>query len=399
MAGLARGFQTGFGLADSVARQDEDRRRYEQQQARLDAQTAEESRRYGLQQERLDRQEGRQIALHDLQVDQLQFDKSRRGILAKQQDEAFKTSQDVAQLNMDNVKLQMKELRKEMQMKDIGDIYSIMNEEIENTGEVSLDTYQKAAAISQGTPFALDKVNDQQYIKDVDYLNDVAKFGFDKADPAQLMNSFNNVFKDEINKQMIADGAAYNRITNAEMFKDGSMNFEITAYDNNGNKLESRFVGKQVPFKNLVDSVFARKAIVGSMIAHPEFKAKLDYARTKWSNVKNDKYGYNNVQYAQTLYRDILDDAEKNKRALISKEDPLQSQEDLQGKIDQIDQETKAKIATLYTMFSPQELTMARIPQAAVPQATTGADAQESGQQSKEQIAIEALKARGLLRE
>ncbi|HCG6030277.1 TPA: hypothetical protein ACX3EJ_001032 [Vibrio parahaemolyticus] len=398
MSGLARGFQIGYNMADRVAQEDENKRRYEKGQERLDAQDEENKRRWGIQNARLEAQDQRAQESHDVQMESAQHNKERRGIVESQQDQLFKT-------NIENARLQIKSKVRDLKQADIQDAWGIAYNEFQDTGTISQETFDKMRTYGSGTAFDINNFYDDGYIKSVDYLNDVSKNGLNTADPQKLMQSFNTVYKQDINKFKVTPDSSYNKVTNAQFNKDGSINFEVTGFDSDGNKLGSRYVGQSVPFKNLVDNAFARKTAIASVIAHPEFQAQLQYAHTKWGgNTINN--AYNNVKYAQTLYRDILDDTEKNKREVRRsyQGQPMADPKKMQAELDALDEEQKQKIAQLASQFSPQELMQARIP---MPSRGVGGqgggqtsnNGQSSTDDDKRDKAMEALKKMGLLKE
>ncbi|EGR3070229.1 hypothetical protein DMW20_11750 [Vibrio parahaemolyticus] len=393
MAGLASAFRTGFQMADSVERGQEEQRRYEAQQERL-----------ARQDERQAKADARQEQLFGLQLESLQHEKERRPTLEKQQDELFKTQQQTAKISQQQSLLNIKAKKKELQQAEIADTWNIGWNEFKDTGTISPETYEKMAASGSGTAFDISNMTDPKYMKAVDNLNNVAKMGFANSDPNQLIGDFNTVFKNDINRFHVTDGAAYNRVTGADVDKEGNFTFKITAFDQEGNPMKTVYSGDPVPYRKLVDGAFSRKAIIASVVAAPQFKAQLDYAHSKYGQKVTGKLETSNIKYAQTLYRDIMDDAEKNKRAVRrSYQDmPMADTKKMDAELAAIDQETNAKIAQLSKMFTKSEISGARIPSTGLG-GGQGVDLLNQGQSTtddeKRAQAIEALKAKGLLKE
>ncbi len=395
MAGLSNAFRTGFNMVDTVERQKEDRRRYEDSQARLDAQD-----------ERQAKIDARQEKLFGLQRAKLEHDLERQPTIDKQNDELFKSQLETSKVNRQNILLGMQAKRKEMKQKDITDAWGIGWEEQQATGTISQETYEKMAAAGAGTPFDISDMTDPDYMKSVDNLNAVAKNGFGETDPDMLIGDFNKVFKNEINRFNVTDNAAYNRVTDADVDKDGNFTFQVTAYDGDGNPIKSVYTGDAVPYRKLLDGAFSRKAIIASVVASPEFKAQLDYAHKRYGSKTENSLTTSNVKYAQRLYRDILDDAEKNKREIRRSYQQLGAIGDskkMQSELDQVDRDAGEKVAQLSKMFTPTEISAARLPINIA--GNHGGDESPSGSgqsnadDDKRVRAMELLKSKGLLKE
>lgn len=376
MSGIARGFNTGFRLADMVAREDESNRRFGLQQDRLDRQEEEGARRYALQQQRLDKQDARAQAQFEMNQEQNEYAKSRRPFQEQKEATLFNLQTQQSQAAMEQARLNIKDKKKTMQRADIVDAYGVANKEFEESGKISPETFQRIAQVSGNTAFDPSTFADQEYIQATDFLSNVAQFGFKDVDMDKLTNSVNKVFKPQINKVNVADGAAYNRITNAKVFKDGAIRFELTGYDKDGNVLKSKWHDKVVPYSDLVDSTMARKTILASVIANPRFHSQMKYLAsqnpTKYG--QGDKTLMNNISYAQKIYGEAVDDFEKNKRAIYKQYDgAMMSAEDKEKAIAkdlaQLEKDHYLKLGGLIESFAPDELANARLPVKQIKQA------------------------------
>ncbi len=360
MAGLTQGFQAGFNMADRLAREEESKRRFGLREERL-----------GRQEERQQQAAERQQQLFESQMEQSQYQKSRRPIIEQREEQQFQTTQKAKQAQIENLNLQMKKAKKEMQMKDITNAYGIAWQEFNDTGTISPETYDNLKQASADTAFDPSAIMDKDYLSSLDFLNNTAQFGFKDVDPNQLMTSFNKVFKPDIDKVMVADGSAYNRVTNAKIDKDGNVTFELTAYDNQGQPIDNRWYGNIIPYSKLVDSAFARKAAAASLVSNPQFMAQMEYMHSQ-NPTKYGKQGQtlmmNNIKFAQSYYNSALDDLEKNRREILRKYqsnslmDEKEKQKAINEEMKVVQDSFNQKIVALSSQFSPQELRQARIP-------------------------------------
>lgn len=370
MSGLARGFNTGFRLADMVAREDESQRRFGLQQERLDNQEAEGLRRFNVQQDRLDKQDARQQQQFEANMEQINYAKSRRPFQEQKENTLFDLQTQQSQAAIEQARLNLKDKKKTMQRADIIDAYGVANQEFEKTGTISPDTFEQLQAVAGGTAFDPLTFADQDYIQATDYLTQIAQFGFKDADIDKLMASFNTVYKPEINRLRLADGAAYNRVTDAKAYKDGALQFQVTAYDKDGHPMTSQWHHKVIPYGDLVDNTMARKSVLASVIANPRFHAQLNYLASQTPN----KYGQgaqqmtmNNIKYLQTFYADSVDDLNKNKRAVYeqigkSLMGEAEKKKAIEAAVTELEQGHYTQLLALISEADPSELASAHIP-------------------------------------
>ncbi len=359
MAGLARGFQTGFGLADTVAREDENKRRYEAQQSRLDRQEAESQRRYETQQSRLDKQEARQAraderteGLYKYQIDDLQHKKERRPIIEAQQDKAFAMDMGTKGLQQQNLQMSIKNQVRNMQMQDIRDAWGVAYQEVTDSGQLTPETYNNLLNTSKGTAFDISDLTNPEYTKAVDFLNTSARDP-GAADPAQLLGSFNTVFKNDINKVAVAPGAAYNRITDATPVKGGKIQFEVTAFDSDGQPLKTMKYGKDIPYEKILDGAVSKKSIAAAVIANPKFEGALKYSHQRFGNKTAANTISPRSKYAQRMYTSIEQEYEKNKRSIMK---DVIGEKEQQKALAQAQSDRDEKLYAMSSNFNPQEL-------------------------------------------
>lgn len=370
MSGFVQGFQGGFNMADNVVRQEENKRRYGLQQDRLDRAEQREIDRYDKAQARQGKLDAMSEQLHNIQVEQSEYSKSQRPILEQRAQEQHDSLMANQSLNRDNMKLQIKERRKKMKMEDAQLINNIAYQEYLEHETISPETAQKYLEVNAGTPLEIEYLTDPNIAKSLDFLNTQARNGLANTNAQELIGHFNIAFKQDINKLMVHENAAYNKVTQADADKDGQMSFGITAYDQNGKALDTRYFGNVLNYGDLVDKTFGRKALVASMMTNPKFLAQIKYygesAKKGRQQGDLDYLTKNNVSQVQRLYQDIVKNAEEQKQAIREKyADPMAINLDptkMQAELDAVDVLTQQNIQGLHDNFSPQEINYARIP-------------------------------------
>ena len=394
MSGFLQGFEGGFGMTDRVMQQHENKRRYGLQQERLNRAESREIERYDAAQARQGKLDAMNEQLHDIQVEQSEYNKTQRPILEQRAQEQHDSLMANHSLNREAMKLTLKERRKEMKMKDVMHANNILSVELSKTGKISAESLQMYYETTKGTVFEVDYMLDKNVMKSVDALTTYAKNGFANTNTQEVLGHFNTVFKQDINKLMVHENAAYNKVTQADAGKDGQMSFGITAYDQNGKPLDTRYFGDVLNYSAVVDKTFAVKAAMASMLANPKLKAQLEaYGGTAKQLEKQGGLDYvtkNNISQAQRLYQDILKNAEEQKQAIREKyADPMAinlDQTQMQAELDAINQWTQQSIQGLHDNFSPQEINYARIPS---PVANKGIG--QADPNAKKQSALDSL--------
>ena len=397
MSGFLQGFEGGFGMTDRVMQQHENKRRYGLQQERLNRAESREIERYDAAQARQGKLDAMNEQLHDIQVEQSEYNKTQRPILEQRAQEQHDSLMANHSLNRENMKLQIKERRKEMKMKDVMHANNILSEELSKTDTISPESLQMYYETTKGTVFEVDYMLDKNVMKSVDALTTYAKNGFANTNTQEVLGHFNTVFKQDINKLMVHENAAYNKVTQADAGKDGQMSFGITAYDQNGKPLDTRYFGDVLNYSAVVDKTFAVKAAMASMLANPKLKAQLEaYGGTAKQLEKQGGLDYvtkNNISQAQRLYQDILKNAEEQKQAIREKyADPMAinlDQTQMQAELDAVDSLAQQGIQGLHDNFTPQEINYARIPS---PVANKGIG--QADPNAKKQSALDSLNQR-----